>query len=163
MNEADINAALDPALNLDPALAGPPHGDDGQRDGGASIEEIDAAVAAHAAVAAAAALASQDALGAGDEGDTSLLQDGGDDLTPGKSGGKRKDDGSSGARLAKGKVAQCNQLRDAAEKALEGVWAIIDENDGIQDPKLKIARSLDRNLGELHGAYICAVKKGTQC
>lgn len=62
---------------------------------------------------------------------------------------KAKTDGP--AKLAKAKVHQCAALREAAEKALAGIWAILDSAES-PGQSIQVSRALDRTFGQLHGA-----------
>jgi hypothetical protein len=57
---------------------------------------------------------------------------------------------SKTTRLPKSKLIQANQLNQAAQQALEGVWETLQIANQSND-QLKISRNLDRQFGELHG------------
>ncbi|KAA1104216.1 hypothetical protein PGT21_015130 [Puccinia graminis f. sp. tritici] len=57
---------------------------------------------------------------------------------------------SKTTRLPKSKLIQSNQLNQAAQQALEGVWETLQIANQAND-QLKISRNLDRQFGELHG------------
>ncbi|KAA1075648.1 hypothetical protein PGTUg99_033568 [Puccinia graminis f. sp. tritici] len=58
---------------------------------------------------------------------------------------------SKTTRLPKSKLIQSNQLNQAAQQALEGVWETLQIANQAND-QLKISRNLDRQFGELHAS-----------